>query len=144
MKKIILLISLAFFSTISFSQRTWINPTITANLQIIDNNVQNPAGLCIYVEVLTTDGNYSTWYNDTYPVIINASPGSYNVQFHAANPGIQVWKPNPLPMNYYLVNFRCEKWRNGSLICRTNEYRWGQLDTSNNLVVGGTVVLTLP
>lgn len=142
MKKLMIVIILGLSSMMSFSQGTWITPSITAGLQIVDNNSVSPAGLFVYVEVLTSDGNYGTWYNATYPIIETTAPTTINTTFQSSNPGIQVWKPNPLPMNYYLLNFRCEK-RNGGLITRTNVYKYGQLDANNNLVVSGTVVLTL-
>ncbi|NCA75640.1 MAG: hypothetical protein EOM90_04840 [Alphaproteobacteria bacterium] len=143
MKKLFLLLVLVLFSTISFAQGSWIYPEISANMQIIDNNTVAPAGIFVYVEVLTSDGNYSTWYNTTYPIPITVAPSSFYSTFQSSSTGIAVWKPSPMPMNYYVLNFRCEK-RNGSLLSRTNVYKVAQLDANNNLVVSSTVVLTLP
>ena len=146
-KTAIFILIFALGSTITFAQRTWITPEITADMEITDNTSPQNSYAVFYVDILTSDGNYSTWYASINPL---ATPlwgyGITNSEtFQSTSTGINAWKPIPLPQNYYTLNFHIEKraYPSGTLISRDNAYVYGILDANDNLYVNGKVNLEL-
>lgn len=135
-------------STTIFAQKITIYPEITADMEITNNTpgpVQSYA--IFYVDILTSDGNYSTWYANINPLpTLTWTFGvSYSQTFQSSGTGIAVWKPIPLPQNYYVLDFHIEKreYPSGTLISRDNAYVYGILDANDNLYVNGKVNLVL-
>lgn len=139
--------ALVIVSLTSFSQKTWIQPEISADMEITDNTVPTPSYAIFYADVLTPDGNYYSWYANVNPYDTDSwGYGSTDqVSFQSSNTSINVWKPIPIPQNYYTIVFHCEKRydSNGALISRDDYQVYGYLDANDNLYISGKVNFVL-
>lgn len=145
MKKFLILLCMVVTSTVLFGQRTYILPDVSANMRIQDNTSLYPAGIIVYVDIETPDGNYLGWADDNNPYEVLTNNFSYTGLFYSTNTGSNyVWNPIPLPANYYLLNFHCEKRDlSNTLISRTNVYCYGHLDSNNDIIANTSINLEL-
>ena len=132
-------------STVLFAQRVYIYPDVSATVVVKDNQSTNPAGLVLFVDIETPDGNYLGWADDNNPHLASSTPPAvYQFSFYSTYAGNPVWNPIPLPMNYYLLNFHCEKRDiSNTVLSRSNAYCYGHLDSSNNIIANTSVYLEL-
>ena len=132
-------------STVLFAQRVYIYPDVSANVTVKDNEATNPAAFVLFVDIETPDGNYLGWADNDNPHLATVQPPStYQFSFLSTNTGTGVWNPIPLPSNYYLLNFHCEKRDiSNTVVSRSNVYCYGHLDSSNNIIANTGVYLEL-
>ena len=131
-------------STVLFAQLEYIYPDVSANVVVKDNQNTVPAGIILFVDIETPDGNYLGWADDNNPHLVTNLGLTYQFSFLSTNTGTGVWNPIPLPSNYYLLNFHCEKRDiSNTVVSRSNVYCYGHLDSSNNIIANTGVYLEL-
>ena len=145
MKKFLILLCMVVSSTVLFAQRTYILPNVSADMEIYDYSSGSYAAIVVFVDIETPNGNYLGWDDDNNPYPVTTPNFTFIGTFLSTNTGSNyVWNPIPLPTNYYLLNFHCEKRDlSNTVVSRTNVYCYGHLDSNNNIIANTTIKFEL-